>query len=656
MRLYISSEHTVPLVIRQPNTIVIYDIGSVNYTSTFEVDWEHMSEVDKAAFRTSFIQATATELGVSPEDIFIHEITVGSAVVDASVYVQEGSAVTIDSIETKLTTETSPISVMHNGVRVGSTISAFKKGFASRKGEKPKKRALGSIVSPSDITQDSAVLTWTDDDNGDATVQKYIIYANDVEKGEVSAGEELTFTVEGLDPDTDYTFKVRKVTDLGNVDSTGMYSIQRKVFTGGAGTYPVSTKTYTTLGREATEQFERYAEGTGYGDDVDEIYFNSGTHSHNNWAIIKSLSGMYYSIGVHHSASNRLGRLDAGGSMDPNTEHVHVRVPNDILNTFLATNPTKKIKKIACSTYSAFVLMEDGTLYTYGSGSAVATINATTSKTELVVASLYTELMNQGWVGHDVFALRSGVGVHLKHDSLKDRIYFSGKDEYNGFGLSTDGTKGQELTYKTVETSPVENPAIKQMIEDFDFVVEEIRGMDVRCMIKMNGEWFGWGNTGGNKTLGISFTEDSRAFPGAPDPLELGSPQNYTGPIKLDGLNKFLTDNPGSIVNISTSNDITIYTPEGKFYFHRNQSSTGQKFPRTGSGVSVPTDENPNPNESPYMDLSYIGDAAGHNGIGFLENVNGTFIKFYHFSTQGAFLMSTKTETTVKTAPAEAEP
>ena len=322
---------------------------------------------------------------------------------------------------------------------MGSTVSNLKKGFASKKGGKPKKLAKAAIVTPNDITYDSAVLTWTDDDNGDATVQKYIIYANDgandVEKGEVSAGEELAFTVEGLDPDTDYTFKVRKVTDLGNVDSSGMYSIQRKVFTGGAGTSPSSVKTYTTLGREATEKYERYAEGTGYGDDVDEIYFNSGTHHSHNWAIIKSLSGMYYSIGVYHSASNRLGRLDADGNMDPNTENVHVRVPNDILNTFLANNPTKIIKKIACSTYSTFVLMEDGTLYTYGSGPAVATINATTSNTELVVASLYTELMNQGWVGHDVFALRSGVGVHLKHDSFKDRIYFSGNDQHSSFGF-----------------------------------------------------------------------------------------------------------------------------------------------------------------------------------------------------------------------------
>ena len=508
------------------------------------------------------------------------------------------------------------------------------------------KQALGSIVSVSDITQDSAVLTWTDDDNGDATVQKYIIYANDVEKGEVSAGEELTFTVEGLDPDTDYTFKVRKVTDLGNVDSSGMYIIKRKVFTGGAGTYPDSTTTYTTLGRVATAQFESYAEGTGYGDDVDEIYFNSGTHRSHNWAIIKSLSGMYYSIGVYHSASNRLGRLDADGNIDPNTENVHVRVPNDILNTFLANNPTKIIKKIACSTYSTFVLMEDGTLYTYGSGPAVATINATTSNTELVVASLYNTLISEGWFGHDVFALRQGVGVHLKHENSKDRIYFSGTDEFNSFGLSTDGTSGSKVAYP----APVENPAIKHMIEYLDFVVEDIRGMDVRVLIKMNGEWFGWGAAGDNKTLGISWTEDSRAFPGAPDPQNLDTTQNYTGPIKLDGLNKFLTDNPGSTVNISTSDDITIYTPEGKFYFHRNQINCVQKYPRDGSGIRDPSNENPK--ESPYMDLSYIGDAAGHNGKGFLENVNGTFIKFYHFSYQGLFLMSTQTEyPTVKTPP-----
>ena len=98
MNIYISENHTVPLVIRRRPTILTYTIEAVNYTSTFDVNWTDMSQSEKDAFEDSFIQATATELGVSPEDIVIHEITAGSAVVDASVYVQEGSTVTAYSI------------------------------------------------------------------------------------------------------------------------------------------------------------------------------------------------------------------------------------------------------------------------------------------------------------------------------------------------------------------------------------------------------------------------------------------------------------------------------------------------------------------------------------------------------------------------------
>jgi hypothetical protein len=281
--------------------------------------------------------------------------------------------------------------------------------------------------------------------------------------------------------------------------------------------------------------------------------------------------------------------------------------------------------------------------------------------------------MNQGWVGHDVFALRDSVGVHLKHDSFKDRIYFNGSDSYGSFGFKYHDDEWLD-NYVTTQhkTEPVENLTIKHMIEVLGFVVEDIRGMDIRVLIKMNGEWFGWGNAGGNKTLGISWTEASRAYQAvtidgvsydkAPDPrtdiVDYRGTQNYTGPIKLDGLNKFLTDNPGSVINISTGYDITMYTPEGKFYFHRNQINDGQKYPRLYSGVKVPQEENPK--ESPYMDLNYIGDSVGraptgYDGIGFLKDVHGTFIKFYHYGSQGLFLMSTQTEyPTVKTAPAPA--
>jgi hypothetical protein len=258
-----------------------------------------MTQDTQDTFTAQFLTSTATALGVSEDDITIHGIIDGSAIVDATVYVSEGSSVTVDEIETAL--NTNPPTVDGKS----ATISNIKKGFVAQKGQKPKTLARSSIVSPTNIDATSAVLNWTVEDNGEATVQKYEIFANNQKVGEVSA-DVTTFTVNDLLPDTDYVFKVRKITSLGNVDSTGMFNIKRKVFTGGAGTFPA--KSYTTLGRVATVDYESYAEGTGYGDDVDEIYFNTGTKHNNEWAIIKSLSGMYRSVPLDQQSSGETRR------------------------------------------------------------------------------------------------------------------------------------------------------------------------------------------------------------------------------------------------------------------------------------------------------------------------------------------------------------
>jgi hypothetical protein len=503
------------------------------------------------------------------------------------------------------------------------------------------KQALGSIVSVSGITQDSAVLTWTDDDNGDATVQKYIIYANDVEKGQVSAGEELTFTVDGLDPDTDYTFKVRKVTDLGNVDSSGMYSIQRKVFTGGQG-FTTNILSFNPrkarLGREPTEDYEDYAEGPGYGNDVDDIFYSSNEGNYDR-AIIKSTSGLYYSIG-RQTGGNFLGRLDANGSSFVGSDFAFQREPNGVLNSFIENNPGKKIKKLALTKDYIVALMEDGTLYNYGS---FAYPNAYGVLKEV---TMYNDIIADGWVGHDVQPLRAGVCVHMKKDGFKDKIYFHGKEEFNNFGMMVGG--GYTTT---IHTSPVENPVIKHMIEDLNKNVEDIRGDDLRLYIKMDGEWIGMGDAeathSAKQTLATSWSESSRAYEAitidgvsySPDPQTPNTPQAVTGPIKMDGLNAFLTTNPGS--DVYETGYLCMYTPEGKFYYFYNKPSEARHItPELSSQNS--TDETAIPSE--YMNLEYIGKASGYNDDDYLSNVQGTLIKFYNLRHNGAFLMSIKTE------------
>jgi hypothetical protein len=221
MKLFVSkNENSGRIGVKPTKTIVTYEIEAVTYTSTFEVDWVNMKEDDKVAFRTVFIQATADALvGVSPDDIIIHGITAGSAIVDASIYIAEGSTVTTDSIETKLTTATSPISVtLSDGVRVDATVSNLKTGFVSIMGEKPKKLAEPHKLTARNISADSIELIWTDEDNGDATVLKYLIFKNNILIDEVSA-DVFTYTVVGLENNIHYTFNVRKETNLTNVDS-----------------------------------------------------------------------------------------------------------------------------------------------------------------------------------------------------------------------------------------------------------------------------------------------------------------------------------------------------------------------------------------------------------------------------------------------------
>ena len=218
MILFVSNNHTGSLEVN-PNSITVeYAIAALTFTSTFEINWEIMNESEKDEFENSFKVATATEMNVPIENVVIHEITAGSAVVDSSIYLQEGSAVTIDPIKTKLLN--SSIIVTYKGDPVGSSVSteSIKTGFVSIMGETAKTLAEPHKLTARNFSADSLELIWTDEDNGDATVLKYLIYKNNILIGEVS-GEVFSYTVVGLEQNIQYTFIVRKRTQLENVDS-----------------------------------------------------------------------------------------------------------------------------------------------------------------------------------------------------------------------------------------------------------------------------------------------------------------------------------------------------------------------------------------------------------------------------------------------------
>tara|TARA_Y100000389_G_scaffold91812_1_gene88421 strand:+ start:2826 stop:4607 length:1782 start_codon:yes stop_codon:yes gene_type:complete len=578
MKLYISENHSVPLVVTGPTVALVYSIESVNYTSTYnEIDWDSMTQAEKDDFTADFLTSTATALGVSEDDITIHGIIAGSAIVDATVYVSEGSSVTVDDIETTL--NNNPPTV--NGK--SATIANIKKGFAAQKGQKPKTLARSSIVSPTNIDATSAVLNWTVEDNGEATVQKYEIFANNQKVGEVSA-DVTTFTVNDLLPDTDYVFKLRKVTSLGNVDSTVATvhtpsAAIRKLYTFG---------TSNVVGHSGNST--KYMEAVNYNVDIAEIYPSR------TFTIVKSTDGLYYSMGTNNT-NNSLGRLDVGGNALTDSSD-NTLVQNDVLNN--AVSSGINIRNITVIIQGCIVLTTDRVLKFYGKY-----LN-TTSNTTLTNVALDNALADSGWILENVVGgwYNDIIILHYKKDG-KDKIVFEGHiTKTNLINLVNN-----------------ENSILNTLLETRN--VLELRGLNDYVKIKLSGEngigeskWFVLGNTFNSNLTGTSWLDTNIGYT---EWLAAGGgDKNYAkDPMELNLLNDKLA---------VSSNMLFV---KSYYYF------TGVYDLTTGVFYSMTFDASLNPpysvgpynknqfEEVPEMNLNNIGVAGG-----LLSEVQGEFDTF----------------------------
>jgi len=147
----------------------------------------------------------------------------GDAVVEkynlyqADVLLLELTATTLTHTVTGLTSNTAFFFKIQKVTSLNTTVATV---LASTLGVQP----TAPTITTSNLTAVSVDLTWTAGDNGDAQAQKFIVYSNGANIGEVSI-DTLIFTVVDLTPETSYTFKVRKTTTLGNAES-GDVSVQ----------------------------------------------------------------------------------------------------------------------------------------------------------------------------------------------------------------------------------------------------------------------------------------------------------------------------------------------------------------------------------------------------------------------------------------------
>ena len=147
----------------------------------------------------------------------------GDAVVEkynlyqADVFLLELTATTLTHTVTGLTSNTMFLFKIQKVTSLNTTVATV---LASTSGVQP----TAPTITTSNLTAVSVDLTWTAGDNGDAQAQKFIVYSNGANIGEVSV-DTLIFTVVDLTPETSYTFKVRKTTTLGNAES-GDVSVQ----------------------------------------------------------------------------------------------------------------------------------------------------------------------------------------------------------------------------------------------------------------------------------------------------------------------------------------------------------------------------------------------------------------------------------------------
>jgi len=564
-----------------------YTMEAVNYTTTFDVQWNTLDETSRTIFENTFKLSVANALGVSVDDVVIHTVTDGSTIVDASVYVVSSTTTTVSEIIEKLQTPAEIFSIGPVFGNVSPIISDIIQGVSSVKGEKPKRLASSSLVIVGDISDTSVIINWVSGDNGDAIVNKYSILANNVVIVDDIDPNMNSFTVYDLVPNMNYVFVVRKVTDIGSFDSSGLYVQQRKLYTAGFVSLTGQSSELTTIG---------YGYSHGLGDDIHEIYLSSS-----DWIVIRTNDGTFYSLGRDIFDINRLGRLDENGlQYNDNSVYLTNREPNDILN-----NSKVGIKNIALVYNACIVLTVEGRLMYYGH-----TYPHPITTTELIESNVVDDLIANGWSIDNIYGLYKSFAIHLKKANNVDKIIFSGSD-YDVH--DSDGTNVQLENFLSQGGQ-----------------IEEIHTLHRLFRIKIDGVWYAFGRLKYSYSEGTSWGEESRAYVGAPDPIEVGVSQNTCGLIKLDVLNQLLQDNPGSYLVKSSVDALCVYSPsDGNFYMMSSQPGNMQFGPNLSESSHTFR-------LVPEMNLNNIGVEGTY-----LANVNGEFEQFLTWYKVGGFLTKT---------------
>jgi len=605
-----------------------YDIQTVSYTTTFDAQWNEMNSIEQREFEDQFKAVSAESLGVPIDNVIIHSVTQGSVIVKASVYVTTDTGITTTDVMNTL----SDTSIYTGGVLGDTppTISSIVTGLSSVIGELPKTPASPPTVTKGEITLNTIQIEWTPESNGDAKLIKYAVLVDNVIVDDTISATANSYTITSLEPNTDYTIIVRKVTSLGNSDSSGVFDITRNVYIAGNN---------DQLGTESST-FELT---TFFGVDVDKVY---GTG--HDWAIVKTLGGVYYSVGPGKSYYHgRLGNVTS-------VQEGYSAVYNDHLNNHNQDNihdPTKQIKSIGLLENGVVALLENGQVWHYGEGGRGMKYKySRPSFSEFILddggESPYKSYLDIGWVIKNVYGYEDSIVAHLVRGN-EHKVTFIGRNTQQfGFDENIIDFNGINSTSDKIVR---ENTKLNELLIGKSVI--EIHTTSRLLRINIDGVWYGLGTHQFCSSYPITdtrYSDSASNWTGriwtAEDIATLWYSSSYpaTDIVELEYLNSFLASLPSDSYLVESKHYSTcIYTPStGKFHIMSPQSSYGAWGNNTVSWIQTRTSFV----EIPEMNLNNIGNAND------LANLTGTFVSYHHLSNIGLFVTQTSTGfETVKT-------
>jgi hypothetical protein len=603
-----------------------YDINTVSSTTTFNIEWNTMTEYQQREFENQFTNTLAASLNISADNVVISSVTSGSAIVNASVYITSNLSITTTEVTNKLTNEI----IFTTGDVFGDTAPVtdnITTGVASVIGEKPKVLATPVTVNKGDVTLDSINIYWTHSSNNDAKLLNYAVLVDgNVVESSLSSNT-TSYTITGLNGNTDYTIVVRKVTNVGNVDSSGVMNITRNVYYSGT-----RSDYFGNLANTST--FEKT---TFFGENVSEIYSAPNEY----WAIVKTLDGTYYSVGKNDYTSSSWNRLGLTNSIAQST----VPLYNDQLNNHNQTyinDPSKQIKQISLLSDGVVALLENGEVWYYGLGGRG--MNSKTTFSEFILDSTgvspYTSYLEQGWTIQEVYGFENSVLTHLVKDN-EHKITFIGNNIASQFGFNSSLTSSSSSEMR-------ENTVLNSLLEG-----KSVLGINIfyrLLKINIDGAWYGMGDHAfcqSYKVTDSRYTETAANWTGriwtADDIANLWASENLsqTDPVELEYLNSFLSSLPSDSYLLKTEFYFTgIYTPStGQLHVMSPSASSG-----TWGNYSSIIKPRTYFMEVTQLNLNNIGVAND------LQNLEGDFVSFTSLRYVSVFITQTGSElATVKT-------